>query len=102
MPDTSASLWTTYEIRSGRLSGLGVGLGLYYVGERQGDNANTFTLDDYLRTDAAIYYSRDDIRLGLNFRNLFDITYFENGTLARRGAVPGEPFTVIGSLAMTF
>ena len=102
VPDTSASLWTTYEIRSGRLSGLGFGLGLYYVGERQGDNANTFTLDDYLRTDAAIYYSRDDIRLGLNFRNLFDITYFENGTLARRGAVPGEPFTVIGSLAMTF
>lgn len=100
-PETSASLWTTYEIQSGDLAGLGFGIGLYYVGERQGDFANTFTLDDYLRTDAAIYYRQDDVRLGLNFRNLFDIDYFE-GAGDRLGAYPGDPFTVIGSFAVTF
>ncbi|MEL7314136.1 MAG: TonB-dependent receptor, partial [Cyanobacteria bacterium J06559_3] len=102
VPETSASLWTTYEIQSGDLARLGFGLGLFYVGERPGDNANTFTLNEYLRTDAAIYYRQNDVRLGLNFRNLFDIDYFENGGRGRRGAIPGDPFTVIGSFSVTF
>lgn len=37
VPEHSASVWTTYEIQSGRLQGLGVGLGFNFVGERQGD-----------------------------------------------------------------
>ncbi|MBE9100337.1 TonB-dependent siderophore receptor, partial [Vacuolonema iberomarrocanum] len=102
VPETSASLWTTYEIQSGRLTGLGFGLGLYYVGDRQGDNENSFTLDEYLRTDAAIYYRQDSFRLGLNFRNLFDIDYFESTEAGRGGSIPGEPFTVIGSISITF
>ncbi|MEM9483705.1 MAG: TonB-dependent siderophore receptor [Cyanobacteria bacterium P01_F01_bin.116] len=101
VPDTSASLWSTYEIQSGNLAGLGFGLGVYYVDERPGDDANTFTLDDYLRTDAAVYYRRDNFRVGLNVRNLFDVTYFES-SIDRRGALPGEPVTIIGSLAITF
>ena len=102
VPETAASLWTTYEIQSGDLAGLGFGLGLYYVGERQGDNENTFTMDEYLRTDAAIYYRQEDVRLGLNFRNLFDINYFESTEAGRGGTTPGEPFTVIGSVSVTF
>lgn len=53
-PRHQASVWTTYEIQQGRLSGLGFGLGLFYIGERAGDLANSFQLDDYLRTDAAL------------------------------------------------
>lgn len=102
VPETSTSLWTTYEIQSGSLTGLGFGLGLYYVGERQGDNENSFTLDEYLRTDAAIYYRQDSFRLGLNFRNLFDIDYYESTEAGRGGSIPGEPFTVIGSISITF
>ncbi|MEO0739275.1 MAG: TonB-dependent siderophore receptor [Cyanobacteria bacterium J06649_12] len=101
VPDTSASLWSTYEIQSGDLAGLGFGMGLYYVDERPGDDANTFTLDDYLRTDAAVYYRQDNFRVGLNVRNLFDINYFESSG-DRRGAIPGEPFTIVGSLSLTF
>ncbi len=102
VPDTAASLWTTYEIQSGNLAGLGFGLGLFYIGERQGDNANSFKLDEYLRTDAAVYYRQDDFRVGLNIRNLFDINYFENGGLARRGATPGEPLSLVGSVSVVF
>ncbi|MBW4596724.1 MAG: hypothetical protein KME46_28450 [Brasilonema angustatum HA4187-MV1] len=29
-------------------------MGLFYVGDRQGDLANTFELPNYLRTDAAL------------------------------------------------
>lgn len=57
VPKNQASLWTTYEIQTGVVRGLGFGLGLFYVGDRQGDLENTFSLGDYLRTDAAVYYS---------------------------------------------
>jgi iron complex outermembrane receptor protein len=101
VPFNQASLWTTYEIQQGDLAGLGFGLGLFYIGERQGDLANTFTLDSYLRTDAALYYRREGIRAAINVRNLFDIDYASSGdstTYIRRGA----PFTIIGSLSWEF
>lgn len=99
--DNTASLFTTYEIQRGRLQGLGFGVGLFYVGDRPGDDANTFELDSYLRTDATIFYEQDNLRLGLNFRNLFDVRFFES-SVDRRGAIPGDPFTVQGTLSIRF
>jgi iron complex outermembrane receptor protein len=101
VPYNQASLWTTYEIQQGPWKGVGVGLGLFYVGERQGDLANTFTLDSYLRTDAALYYRRGGLRVALNIRNLFDTDYasFAGGnTYVQRGV----PFTITGSLSWEF
>ncbi|QYO68661.1 TonB-dependent receptor domain-containing protein [Leptolyngbya sp. 7M] len=71
-------MWTTYEIQGGDLQGLGFGLGLFYVGDRAGDAANTFEVPSYLTTDAAIFYKRDRFRAALNFKNIFDVGYFEN------------------------
>jgi len=101
VPDNTASLFTTYEIQEGDLEGLGFGVGLFYVGDRPGDDANTFELDSYLRTDAVLFYEREDWRVGLNFRNLFDVGYFES-SVDRRGAIPGEPFSVLGTLSVSF
>lgn len=42
VPFNQASLWTTYEIQESDLRGLGFSLGLSYIGERQGDLANSF------------------------------------------------------------
>ncbi|MBW4619424.1 MAG: TonB-dependent siderophore receptor [Cyanosarcina radialis HA8281-LM2] len=101
VPYNQASLWTTYEIQQGDLKGLGFGLGLFYIGERQGDLDNTFTLDSYLRTDAALYYRRDGFRAGINIRNLFDTDYVSLGsspTYIQRGA----PFTITGSVSWEF
>jgi len=70
-------LWTSYEIQSGNWAGLGFGAGVFYVGNRVGDAANTFELPSYLRTDAAVYYRRDNWQLALNVKNLFDGEYFE-------------------------
>lgn len=100
-PENAFSLWTTYRISKGSLSGLGFGLGLFYIGERQGDLANTFSLPDYLRTDAAIFYERDQFRAAVNVRNLFDIDYFEAAQNALRVS-PGEPITVLVSFSWTF
>nr|MBW4558806.1 TonB-dependent siderophore receptor [Trichormus sp. ATA11-4-KO1] len=101
VPEHSASLWTTYEIQQGSLQGLGLGLGLYYVGDRFADNENTSTMVNYFRTDSAIYYKRDNWRLGLNFRNLFNVTYYETSQ-GRNIIYPGAPFTVIGSFSIEF
>ncbi|MBW4643108.1 MAG: TonB-dependent siderophore receptor [Goleter apudmare HA4340-LM2] len=101
VPYNQASLWTTYQIQQGDLKGLGFGLGLFYIGERQGDLDNSFELDDYLRTDAALYYRRDGFRAGINVRNLFDADYaaFGSGsTNIRRG----QPFTITGSISWEF
>jgi len=56
VPENSASIWTTYELQSGALQGLGMGVGLFFVGERQGDLSNSFTVPGYTRTDAALFY----------------------------------------------
>lgn len=103
VPEHSVNLWTTYEIQRGDLQGLGFGIGLNYVGERQGDLANSFQVDDYVLTNAAIFYRQDNWRLALNIENLFDIDYIETtDNLRRAGIEPGDPLTVIGSISVEF
>ncbi|MCC5666142.1 TonB-dependent siderophore receptor [Nostoc sp. CHAB 5784] len=98
IPENTFNLWTSYEIQQGDLQGLGFGLGLFFVGERQGDFNNTFQVPSYLRTDAAIFYKRDRFRAALNFRNLFDVDYIETA-FARTRVYRGDPLTVQGTIS---
>ncbi|MEM8612132.1 MAG: TonB-dependent siderophore receptor [Cyanobacteria bacterium P01_H01_bin.105] len=100
-PKHAANLWTSYEIQSGDLAGLGAGIGLYFQGERNGDLRNPFTLPSYTRTDASIFYRGDQFRAQLNFQNLFDIDYFESARDQFR-VNPGAPFAVEASLNWEF
>ncbi|MBG1258445.1 TonB-dependent siderophore receptor [Nostoc commune] len=100
-PKNAFGLWTTYELQSGSLKGLGVGLGIFNQGERQGDLLNTFTLPSYWRTDASLFYRRDNFRAGINFQNLFDQDYFEGARDIVR-ITPGAPFAVSGSISWEF
>ncbi|AFY89074.1 TonB-dependent siderophore receptor [Chroococcidiopsis thermalis] len=101
VPESSFNLWTSYEIQSGNLQGLGFGIGFFYVGDRQGDLENTFTLPSYFRTDAAIFYKRGQFRAALNVNNLFDVEYFENSN-SGLSVYPAEPFTVQGKVSWEF
>lgn len=101
VPTNEFSLWTTYEIQQGSLNGLGFGLGLFYIGERQGDLENTFTLPSYFRTDAALFYDRDRWSVQLNVENLFDVEYFA-GADSRLRVDPGAPFTIRGRVSFRF
>jgi iron complex outermembrane recepter protein len=102
VPENQVSLWTTYEIQKGGLKGLGFGLGLFYIGERQGSLDNSFTLKDYLRTDAALYYRRDGFKAAINVRNLFDIdaAAFSGGGTAFIQRV--DPLRITGSISFDF
>jgi iron complex outermembrane receptor protein len=100
-PEHLFNLWTTYEIQSGDLRGLGFGLGLFYVGERTGDLDNSFEVPGYLRTDAALFYRRDRLRVALNIRNLFDENYFVSVT-GRDSVLRGDPLTISGTVSWEF
>ncbi|HIK06864.1 MAG TPA: TonB-dependent siderophore receptor [Trichormus sp. M33_DOE_039] len=99
VPYNSASLWTTYELQQGNLQGLGLGLGVVYVGEREASLPNNLKIPSYVRTDASIFYKRDNWRAALNFKNLFDTKYYESQGFF---IVPAAPFTVLGTVSFEF
>jgi len=102
VPEYTASLWTTYEIQTGDLQGLGFGAGVFHVGERAGDFGDSFDLPGYWRTDAAVFYNRDNWRAAINIQNLFDVRYFTANNFGRVAIEPGAPLTVIGTLSVEF
>ena len=103
IPEHSASLWTTYEIQKGSLEGLGFGIGFNFVGEREGGLPNSFEVDSYFLTNAALFYSRENWQVRLNFDNLFDVNFIEAvENSPERGVYPGEPFTIRGSISVQF
>ena len=99
VPENSASLWTTYEIQGGNLQGLGFGLGLYFVGDREVQLPNTIQLDSYVRVDAAVFYRRNNYELALNFKNLTDTEYYSTQGFY---VTPEAPFTVLGNISVEF
>jgi iron complex outermembrane recepter protein len=101
VPRHSGSLWAVYEIKKGTLRGLGFGAGVFVVGSRPGDLENTFNLPGYGRTDALLYYKRKNWRVQLNFQNLFGTEYFES-SFGRDNVFPGTPFTIKGTVSVTF
>ncbi|MEH2286541.1 TonB-dependent siderophore receptor [Nostoc sp.] len=101
VPRHALNLWTTYEIKSGSLKGLGFGVGAFYYGNRQADLDNTVELPSYVRTDAAIYYKRDNYRAAINIKNLFDSDYFVSAQNVNR-IIPGDPLTIKGTISWQF
>jgi iron complex outermembrane receptor protein len=101
VPDHQFSLWTTYKIQEGSLDGLGFGLGLFYLSDRPGDLDNSFTLPSYLRTDAAVFYERNNWRAQINVKNLFDIDYFTSSDEFQFANL-GAPLTVTARVGVEF
>ena len=102
-PEHSASLWTTYRIQRGDLEGLGFGVGFNFVGEREGDLENSFQLGTYFLTNAAVFYRRENWSLALNFNNIFDVDFIASSNNSRSFQnLPGEPFSVLGSISVEF
>ncbi|SDG88296.1 iron complex outermembrane recepter protein [Pseudomonas benzenivorans] len=102
----SASLYLTHHLALPSAAGRWrVGGGARHVGERAGDNANSFWLDSYRVADAFIAWDSrllgDKTRLQLNVRNLFDQQYYPSSGGNLRVAV-GEPREVRLSASVEF
>ncbi|PSB23070.1 TonB-dependent siderophore receptor [filamentous cyanobacterium CCP2] len=100
IPRNTASLWTTYELQSGDLQGLGFGLGLVFVDEREARLPNTdVQLPSYFRTDARLFYRRDNWQAAVNIKNLFDVEYYNTQGFF---ITPQAPLTVLANISVQF
>ena len=99
MPESTYSIWTTYDVNPK----FGWALGVVHQGESAvKDNNPTLLLPDYTRVDAAVYYElSNDIKLQLNLENLSDEVYFPHSHSTHQVAV-GESRNIKFSLRKDF
>ena len=87
IPRNMASIWGDYRFGPGALNGFGFGLGVRYVGDTWGDEANTEKIPAYTLVDAMLRYDFSHLgpqwrgfELQLNATNLFDKVYVSECT----------------------
>lgn len=97
LPEHQFTAWTRYDF-SDRF---GLGLGVIYQDEQFASFSNAVTLPDYLRVDAAAYYTLSErFALQLNVENLFDADYFPSAH-GDNNIQPGEPLSARIGLRIT-
>jgi iron complex outermembrane receptor protein len=74
-PRHQAGIWGKYTLDEGVLRGLGFGIGGNYSSEQKTRLAY-LNLPDYSAYDAALYYGFRQLKLSVNFNNIFDETYW--------------------------
>ncbi|MEP1385127.1 MAG: TonB-dependent siderophore receptor [Paraglaciecola sp.] len=107
--ENTFNVWASYELQGGELEGLGMGGGLFYVGDRYGDDANTYKLDAYTVVDLSAWYTvnipglgaSDTLRFQLAVKNLLDEEYYSASGGDLRISI-GTPRTVVGSVSFDF
>ncbi|WP_020209165.1 TonB-dependent siderophore receptor [Gilvimarinus chinensis] len=105
----TANLWASYEIQDGALQGVGTGIGAFYMGDRYGDSANSWSLGSYTLLDASLWYnlssqmfgSDSTIRFQLAAKNLTDEEYYPASGGDLRVSI-GTPRSIVGSVSVTF
>ncbi len=81
VPEHMATLWVSYSIQSGILSGLGLGGGLNYSSDYFYDDLNTLTIPSYTIVKGSLFYNYVWLRLNLTIDNLTDERYWDyNGS----------------------
>jgi len=108
VPLNSGAIWAKYDAE-GWWRGLSLGAGVVAVGEREGDNENSFQLPAYARVDTMIQYRFrpppetrvKNMTLQLNVKNLFDTVYYQNSS-SRLNIFPGPPRTFLASVRAEF
>ena len=102
IPEHTGRLWSTYQFQEGNLQGLGFGGGLTYVGDRPGNDANTFDLPDYSRLDATVFYRQPEFTVRLKLNNLLDKDDIVLNTARGSFVRPGAGFSVLASVDFRF
>ncbi len=100
-PANLANLWLSYTASSGKLHGLGFGIGGNYASENVIANDATvgqFTLPSYAILNASIFYNVKAYRLALKADNLANKEYFGGWTTLERQ----QPRRISASVAFKF
>lgn len=117
VPDTTASLWASYEFQNpeSALRGLGIGSGITYASNRYGDNGHVnnlgetlhgFELGDYTVVDAGLWYylpvgNGNRFRFDLGVKNVTDEEYIVASGGNTRISV-GDPRTFYSGVRFEF
>ncbi len=84
LPETTFSIWSTYEVSDT----FGLGFGAIYQDESFINNSNSAVLPSYTRIDAAAYYElSEDLKVQINIENLSDELYFPNAHSTHQATV---------------
>ena len=80
-PNDMANLWISYKVMSGKIKGLGLGIGGNYVSKAWFDAANTFIIPEHTIANATLFYDQPKYRVGVKVDNLGNQKYWDvNGT----------------------
>ncbi|CAM1353062.1 TonB-dependent siderophore receptor [Tenacibaculum halocynthiae] len=71
-PKHLANMWLNYELKNG----LGFGIGGNYTSDNFTNSNNLYKLPSYALLDGAIYYQKNNVRIGLNINNITNKLYF--------------------------
>jgi iron complex outermembrane receptor protein len=112
VPRYAGSFWAKWDVNEiAELQGLSLGMGVYVVGNRQGDRISSFQLPGYARLDAMAAYKWSfgpaTLIAQVNVRNFTNTTYYEgadqdSNVAPRLGIPPGAPRAVVGSIRVEF
>lgn len=103
VPRKSGSVWTRYQLDPH----WAFGAGLFAQSQRQGDQANTFQLPGYARTDAMVSYDftagAARVSLQVNVDNIFDRRFYTGShQFVKDWIAPGKPRTFTFSARVEF
>jgi TonB-dependent siderophore receptor len=96
-PRHLVNLWISQRFANG----FGFGGGGRYVSTQFITEDNSFTVDDYVVLDAALFYRFGRWDLSLNFKNLTDRDYETRG-FGSTSVIPGAPFSVYAGVQYAF
>lgn len=86
------SLFSTYELQSGPLKGLGFGGGIFAIGDRTVLDDNDATVDGHERVDLTAFYNGlENAELSIYVRNVLDAEYIERPLFSSRLSQYGAP-----------
>jgi iron complex outermembrane receptor protein len=102
VPEHSGGIFTTYEIQTGALKGLGFGGGAFFSDRVEVDVDNTGNLSGWAQTDAVIYYKRDRFQVQLNVKNLFDNEFYYANNGGGNEVTRANARTIIASARFEF
>jgi iron complex outermembrane receptor protein len=104
-PRQSANFWSRYNVPVGGWRGLGAGLGLIHVGERNGLTTNvaasSLRIPANTRLDLALYYRWRRYEFAMNVTNVLDLAYIASAD-SPIDVVPGAPRKITASLKLAF
>ncbi|MBO9594320.1 MAG: TonB-dependent receptor [Niabella sp.] len=92
-PKNIGNLWVSYSIPESSARGLGVGVGLNYVGDSWFDAANSFNVPGYTLISGSVFYDVQRYRFALKGNNLTNERYWNNN------GTPQKPSNFIASVS---